>query len=288
MHGTSADRRVLFVGEVGQNHCGEITIAKDLINVAVDAGCDYVKFAKRTPEISVPKHMWEVPRETPWGLMPYIEYRQRLEFDQEQYDEIDKHCKEKGIKWFASSSDVPSLEFLEQYDPPFVKIPSAKMNDDKLLDAACKTKRIIIASTGMCSPQRILHAMEILKGAEVWLAQCTSCYPAPNDEINLWAMEWLRTLGAAKVGYSGHEIGLQITLAAVALGAEFVERHITLSHSMWGSDQAASIEPDGLRRLIRDIRVIEQAMGDGTKRKMPCEAEVIRRLRVDIVDRLAE
>lgn len=278
----------IVIAEIGQNHNGDLSIAKKLIDVAVNADCDYVKFAKRTPELSVPKHMWDTPRDTPWGTIPYIEYRKRLEFGHAEYDEIEAYCKTAGIAWFASSSDVPSLEFLEQYDPHFCKIPSAKMNDDALLAAARDTGRIVIASTGICSMQRILHAMEILTGAEVWLAQCTSAYPAPNDEINLRAMAELRERNPAKVGYSGHEIGLQITLAAVAMGAEFVERHITLARSMWGTDHAASIEPEGLRRLVKDIRVIESAMGDGEKKKMPCEEAALRKLRIEIVDCLLE
>lgn len=288
MPGTSVGSCIV-IAEIGQNHNGDLSIAKKLIDVAVDADCDYVKFAKRTPELSVPKHMWDTPRDTPWGTIPYIDYRKRIEFGREEYGEIEAYCKKAGIAWFASSSDIPSLEFLEKYDPPFCKIPSAKMNDDLLLIAARNTGRPIIASTGICSIQRILHAMDILAGAEVWLAQCTSAYPAPNDEINLLAMNELRAFGtAAKVGYSGHEIGLQITLAAVAMGAEFVERHITLARSMWGTDHAASVEPDGLRRLVKDIRVIEAAMGDGEKKKMPCEEAALRSLRVEIVDSLLE
>lgn len=288
MPGTSAGKCIV-IAEIGQNHNGDVEIAKKLIDVAVAAGCDYVKFAKRTPELSVPKHMWDVPRDTPWGVMPYIEYRKRLEFGGDEYDEIENYCWKVGARWFASSSDAMSLAFLERYNPPFCKIPSAKMNDDRLLGDAKASGRVVIASTGMCSTQRICHAMQIMTGAKVWLAQCTSAYPAPNDQINLRAMEELRKYeGVAKVGYSGHEIGLQITLAAVAMGAEFVERHITLSRAMWGSDHAASVEPDGLKRLVRDIRVVEVARGDGVKRVMPCEREVVRRLRCEVVDRLSE
>lgn len=286
MPGTSADRCIV-IAEVGQNHNGDVKIAKKLVDVAAGAGCDYVKFAKRAVEKSVPKHMWNVPRETPWGLIPYIEYRKKLEFGEAEYHAIDVHCRTVGIRWFASASDAESVEFLERFDPPFCKIPSAKMIDDKLLGAAKATGRPVIASTGMCSTQRILKSTEILRGCEYWLAQCTSCYPAPNDEINLRAMNELWIYGPAKVGYSGHEIGLQVTLAAVAMGAQFVERHITLARSMWGSDHAASVEPEGLRRLVRDIRVIEQAMGDGLKRIMPCERDSLRRLRGEELDRIS-
>jgi len=287
MSGMPVDECIV-IAEIGQNHNGDINIAKELISIAAEAKCDYVKFAKRTTELSVPKHMRDVQRETPWGIMSYMDYRNRLEFGQDEYEDIDDYCKKVGIPWFASASDEPSLQFLEQFDPPFCKIPSAKMHDDALLVAAAKTGRIVIASTGMCSVYRILHAIHCLGEAEYWLAQCTSCYPAPNNQINLNAMNTLWKYGPKRVGYSGHEIGLQISLAAVAMGASFIERHITLSHSMWGSDQAASIEPEGLRKLVRDIRVIESAMGDGVIRMFPCERETFSRLAGDVVERASE
>ena len=267
------------VGEIGLNHNGSVDIAKQLIDVAVSAGVDAVKFQKRTPEISTPPEMRDVRRETPWGEMSYLEYRHRIEFGLAEYEEIDRYCKEVGIAWFASPWDVPSVEFLERFGVPCYKVASASLTDLDLLRAPRDTGRPIIASTGMSTMSEVDGAVSLLGTERLVLMHTTSTYPCPPEEINLRGIHTLAERFGVPVGYSGHERGLQVSVAAVALGACAVERHITLDRTMWGSDQAASLEPEGLRRLIRDIRIVETALGDGVKRVFPGEQAPRRRLR---------
>ena len=268
-----------IIGEIGLNHNGDVALAKKLIDAAAVAGCDAVKFQKRTPEICVPKDQRDRPRETPWGIITYMEYRYKVEFGEEEYAAIDAHCKERGIHWFASCWDEPSVDFMEQFDPPAYKAASASLTDDGLLKKYRSTGRPLILSTGMSTTEEIAHAVEVLGTDDLILMHTTSTYPCKPEELNLRHMETLRNEYNAPVGYSGHEVGLQTTGAAVALGACSVERHITLDRTMWGSDHAASVEPHGLMRLVRDIRVIEAAMGDGRKVVYESEKPVRAKLR---------
>lgn len=273
------DQPTFIIAEIGMNHNGDLNIAKKLIDAAVLAGCDAVKFQKRTPEKCVPPDQRGVLRETPWGTMTYLEYRHRVEFGYDEYKEIDRYCKEKDVIWFASCWDQPSVDFIEQFNPPCYKIPSAVLTDISLLRYLRSLNRALILSTGMSTLEQIYQAVEILGTNNLLIAHCTSTYPCPPDELNLRMITTLRNKFPCLVGYSGHEVGLQTTYAAVVLGACFVERHITLDRAMWGSDQAASVEPWGLMRMVRDIRVIQDALCDGVKQVYESEFKVMKRLR---------
>lgn len=271
---------VYIVGEIGINHNGELENVFALIDAAADAGCDAVKFQKRTPEIAVPKDQWDIMRETPWGEMRYIDYKLRMEFDTGGYQAIDDYCKSKDVAWFASPWDNESVDFLEQYDVPAHKVASASLTDDELLTKLRDTGRTVILSTGMSTPRQIRHAVEVLGSDNIVLLHATSTYPAKNTELNLRMIQTLqREFPNVPIGYSGHETGLQTSVAAVSLGAVMVERHITLDRAMWGSDQAASVEPQGLQRLVRDIRAVQDALGDGVKHIYEGELSQIKKLR---------
>jgi N-acetylneuraminate synthase len=260
-------RPAYVIAEIGLNHNGDVDLAKRLIDVAADAGADAVKFQKRTPEIATPAHMRDIPRETPWGTMTYLEYRYRVEFDRDQYIEISDHAMLRGLEWFASPWDEPSVAFLEDLGVHAHKVASASLTDHGLLRALRDTGKTVILSTGMSTIEEIDDAIEVLGTDRLLLMHATSTYPMEPAEANLRMIPALRDrYPGVPVGYSGHERGLQISLAAVALGAVAVERHITLDRTMWGSDHAASLEPTGLQHLVRDIRVIESALGDGVKR----------------------
>lgn len=268
------------VAEVGINHNGDLDLVKKLIDAAMLAGCDAVKFQKRTPELCVPSDQKDVVRETPWGPMSYMEYRRRIELGEEAYSEIDRYCEEKGIGWFASCWDELSLEFIEQFNPICHKIASAFLTNDRFLRKVNSKGRPMILSTGMSTMKEIQHAVSLLDQDRLLIAHCTSSYPCKREELNLQMIKTLREEFDCPIGYSGHEVGLQTTYGAVVLGACFVERHITLDRAMWGSDQAASVEPWGFMRLVRDIRAIEAALGDGIKRVYESEKPQIQRLRV--------
>lgn len=270
---------VYIIAEIGINHNGDIEIAKQLMDVAVETGCDAVKFQKRTPEICVPEEQKSIPRETPWGSMTYFEYKKRIEFEQKEFEQIDAYAKKIGIDWFASPWDVPSVDFLEGFDVPCQKIASACLTDSELLTAINKTNTTTILSTGMSSMQEIDKAVSLLNDVPLAIAQATSTYPAEASELNLRAIQTFSEKYKVPVGYSGHERGLQVTIAAVALGATFVERHITLDRSMWGTDHSASLEPDGLKKLVRDIRIVELALGDGKKKVYDSEIPIRAKLR---------
>jgi Sialic acid synthase len=272
-------RSVFVIAEVGINHNGDLALAKQLIDAAHAAGCDAVKFQKRTPEICVPVSQRDLLRDTPWGTVTYLEYRSRLELGLAEYTAIHEHCRKLGILWFASCWDEPSVDFVEQFDPPCHKIASASLTNDALLGKVRSTGRPVILSTGMSSWDQIRHATSLLDKDRLLIAHSTSAYPCQPAELNLRMIQTLRREYSLPVGYSGHEVGLQTTCAAVVLGASFVERHITLDRAMWGSDHAASVEPHGFARLVRDIRVIESALGDGVKRIYPSEEKLLRRLR---------
>jgi len=267
-----------IVAEIGINHNGNIDIAKKLIDVAKIAGCDAVKFQKRSPELCVPPEQRNIMRETPWGVMSYFDYRIRTEFGQEEYSEIDNYCKIKNIDWFASCWDITSVDFIEQFNPVCYKIASASLTDDILLKHINNKKRPIILSTGMSTLEEIEHAISILNKNNLIICHTTSTYPCKPEELNLRMINSLKKYGCP-VGYSGHEVGLQTTYAALVLGACVIERHITLDRSMWGSDQAASVETSGFIRLVRDIRTIEAAMGSAIKKVYDSEIPIRKKLR---------
>lgn len=268
-----------IIAEVGINHNGSLEIAKKLIDAAVVCGCDAVKFQKRTIEVVYTPEELEKPRESSFGLTNG-DLKRGLEFGYEEYSEIDKYCKEKGIDWFASCWDEGSVDFMEQFNPVCYKIASASLIDDKLLRYHRKYDRPIMLSTGMSDINLIKHAVDILGKKDLVILHCTSTYPSDHTELNLSGINVLKdTFPEIPIGYSGHEIGLSTTIAAANIGACVIERHITLDRAMWGSDHAASIEPQGFMRMIRDIRVIEKSMGDGVIRVYKSEEPIIKKLR---------
>lgn len=272
--------KTYIIAEIGINHNGDINIAKKLIDIAAVAGCDAVKFQKRNPDVCVPEHQKNVMRDTPWGQMTYLEYKHRVEFGKEQYDEIDAYCKEKEIDWSASPWDLDSLDFLNGYDIPFIKIPSAMLTNDELLKESVKTGKKIILSVGMSTEKEIDHAVNILKGAkEFALLHCNSTYPAPIEELNLSAIQSLKQKYGCEVGYSGHEFRLGTSVASIYLGASIIERHITLDRTMWGTDHMSSVEPQGLIKLVKGVRELEQAYGDGVIRITDSQIPVRNKLR---------
>ncbi|MHB8798530.1 MAG: N-acetylneuraminate synthase family protein [Thermoanaerobaculia bacterium] len=271
---------VFVIAEIGINHNGSLDMAKEMIEGAARAGCDAVKLQKRTPELCVPRDQWHLERETPWGRMTYIDYRHKVEFGWCEYAEIDRFCREQGILWFASCWDEPSVAFIEQFDPPMYKAASASLTDHDLLRAMKATGKPLAISTGMSTMEEIESAVLAIGLGRLLVAHATSTYPCPAAELNLRMIDTLkRKYPIAPIGYSGHEPGLAPTLAAVALGACFVERHVTLDRALWGSDQAASVEMVGLERLVRDIRTVEQALGDGVKKVYASEMSARRKLR---------
>lgn len=270
---------VFIIAEIGINHNGDIDITKKLIDTAIFSGCDAVKFQKRTPEICVFDNQKNIKGETPWGVMTYIEYRKRTEFGETEYSVIDQYCKENNIIWFASCWDKPSVDFIEKFGPVCYKIASASLTDDELLKYIRDKDRPIIVSTGMSTMEQIQHAVSILNQDKLLLAHSTSSYPCKPEELNLKVIKALKRKFDVPIGYSGHEVGLPTTYAAASLGACFIERHITLDRAMWGSDQAASLEPSALIRMVKDIRMIEKALGDGIKRVYDSEKPLIKKLR---------
>ena len=270
---------VYIIAEIGINHNGSLEIAKQLIDAAVDCGCDAVKFQKRTVEIVYSPEELDRLRESPFGLTNG-DLKRGLEFGEEEYQEIDKYCRDKGIDWLASCWDEDSVDFIERFNPPAYKIASASLTDDNLLRHHRKYRRPIILSTGMSDMALIEHAVDVLGKEDLIILHCTSTYPSKNEELNLKAILTLKEkYPDIPIGYSGHEVGLATSLAAAALGACIIERHITLDRSMWGSDQAASVEPQGMKRLVRDIRSIEAAMGDGNIKIYETEKPIIKKLR---------
>ena len=270
---------VYVVAEIGINHNGDLDIARRLIDVAAEAGYQAVKIQKRTPEVCVPLEQQGQLRQTPWGEMTYLDYRHRVEFDRDDYAKIATYCAESWLDWFASPCDVPSVAFLEDLDVVAHKVASASLTDTDLLRAVRATGKPVLLSTGMSTLEQIDRAVETLGTDGLVLMHTTSTYPCPPEESNLRTIGTLRERYGVPVGYSGHEKGLQVSLAAVALGAVAVERHITLDRTMWGSDQAASLEPTGLQHLVRDVRILEAALGDGVKRVFPGELAPLSRLR---------
>jgi N-acetylneuraminate synthase len=267
------------IAEIGINHNGSVQIAKDLIRSSVEAGVDAVKFQKRTPEICVPDKQKSQMRDTPWGYISYLDYRYKVELTRQDYEEIDAYCKSLGVHWFASSWDIPSLAFMDSFNPPAHKVPSALLTDHELLRAIKDTGRPVILSTGMSTMEEIHEAVAILGEDNLLLCHTTSSYPCPPEELNLKMINTLKENFDCPIGYSGHEVGLVPSALAVALGACLVERHVTLDRAMWGSDQAASVEPQGVRTLVKYIRVTEKSLGDGNKQVYESEQSSLRKLR---------
>jgi len=274
-------KKTYIIAEIGINHNGSLDVAKKLIDISAAAGCDAVKFQKRNPDVCVPEHQKSVIRDTPWGKMTYLDYKYKVEFGKEEYDEIDRYCKEKNIAWSASPWDLDSLEFLNQYDIPFIKIPSAMITNIELLKASCETRKKIIISTGMSSLEEVHDAQRILSkySKEHAILHCNSTYPAPIEELNLSCIQTLKNKFNCEVGYSGHEFRLGTSVAAVYLGASIIERHVTLDRTMWGSDHMSSVEPQGLFKLVSGIRELEKAFGNGKIEVTESEKPVRNKLR---------
>ncbi|HYP91082.1 MAG TPA: N-acetylneuraminate synthase family protein [Polyangiaceae bacterium] len=274
------DQPVFVIAEVGINHNGSLELCEKLIEGAHRAGCDAVKFQKRTPELCVPLEQWQVMRDTPWGRMSYIDYKRKIEFGASEFEHVDRVCKRLGIPWFASCWDLPSIEAIERFAPPCYKAASASLTDHELLRAMKATGKPLIISTGMSSGDEIDAAISAVGHKHLLIAHSTSTYPCPVHELNLRMIRTLkREYPRCPIGYSGHETGLAPTWAAVALGATFVERHITLDRAMWGTDHAASVELSGLERLVGQIRDVERAVGDGIKRVYDSERPILQKLR---------
>jgi N-acetylneuraminate synthase len=268
-----------LVAEIGINHNGSLENAFKMIDIAKANEVDAVKFQKRTPELCVPAEQRNQMRETPWGYISYFDYRKKVEFGREEYDKINAYCREKGITWFASVWDEPSVDFLEKYSPVAYKIPSASLTDQALLMKLRTTSRPLILSTGMSSMEQIRRSVKLIGMDNLIITHTTSTYPCEPEELNLNMIGTLKKEFPCPIGYSGHEVGLIPSVVAVGLGACLVERHITLDRAMWGSDQAASVESGGVERLVKYIRVTEKALGDGVKKVYESEKPSLKKLR---------
>ena len=268
----------IIIAEIGINHNGDLDIAKKLIDVAALSGCDYVKFQKRNPEVCVPEKQKSKIKSTPWGQMTYLDYKFKLEFSKSEYDQIDKYCSEKNIKWFASIWDIDSANFMFEYTD-ISKIPSAHVKNDNLLTTARRLNNFLMLSTGMTEESDLDKAITIADPEVIF--HTNSTYPCPVEDLNLNYIKHLKNKYNKKIiGYSGHEYGLVSTFAAVALGAKYIERHITLDRTLWGSDQMASVEPSGIIKLVKGIRDIEKALGKNGPRKIyTSELEKLKALR---------
>ncbi|MBC8227831.1 MAG: N-acetylneuraminate synthase family protein [Gammaproteobacteria bacterium] len=272
---------VYLIAEIGINHNGDMSIAKKLIDASHACGWDCVKFQKRNPDVCVPEDQKLIKRDTPWGEMTYIDYKYKVEFEEKEYNEIDKYCKEKPILWTTSVWDLDSLAFMEQYDVPFLKIPSAHLTNLELIEETAKTGIPIIVSSGMSDWKMIENAIKVLEknNAEYSLLHCNSTYPAPHDELNLNVIVEMQKRYDCIIGYSGHEYDLTPSQVAVTLGARIIERHITINHNMWGTDQSASLEVNAMDLLNKRLVDIRSMMGVSEKFITESEKEVIKKLR---------
>ena len=276
----SEDKPVFFVAEIGINHNGSIEISKKIIDMACLTKCDAVKFQKRTPELCVPEIKKNEPKDTPCGRMTYLEYKKRMEFNREQYEIIDSYCRKKNIIWFASPWDLPSVDFLEEFNVPCYKIASAMLTHRKLLEKVRGTGKPIFLSTGMSTLSEVDKAVKLLDDSPLVIMHCNSSYPADDSELNLKVIEtYKKRYPNHIIGYSGHEKGYTASLIAALLGVKVIERHITLDRTMWGSDQAASLEFAGLRRLTRDLSLLPLWLGDGEKKVFKSEKIISEKLR---------
>lgn len=274
--------RPFLIAEIGINHNGDLQIAKRLIDAAFATGWSSVKFQKRTPELSVPEEQKSVMRDTPWGRMTYLDYKNHIEFGKEEYDYIDSYCKEKPIMWSASPWDEPSLDFLIQYDVPYIKIASATITNDELLIRAAKSGIPLLVSTGMSTLEEVDHAVDILEtygNGKYILMHTNSDYPTPVQDLNLKMIETLRERYSCLVGYSGHEQTVEPSVIAACVGAKVIERHVTVSPDMWGTDQKASLSIHAMNMLARRIEAIPIMMGDGSWHLSEGELKVRNKLR---------
>lgn len=260
-------KKIFIIGEIGINHNGDIKNAIKLIDVAKDSGFDAVKFQKRTPEITTPQAKKNLIKETPWGRISYLDYKKKIEFNKKEFDVIDKHCKKIKMTWFASAWDIDSAKFLEQYKLKYNKVASPILTNLKLLEFIAKQKKYTFISTGMCKIKDIDNAVNIFKkfNCKFGLMHCVSTYPAKEEDLNLSLINIYKKKYKVDIGYSGHEKSVSPGLMAACLGAQFIERHITLNRAMWGTDQAASLEISGMKILFETIRKFEICYGDGKK-----------------------
>ena len=263
-----------IIAEIGINHNGDVELAKKMITISAIAGCNFVKFQKRTPELCIPENQKSLIRDTPWGKISYIDYKKKIEFEKKEYEQIARHAEQEKINWFASVWDEPSVDFCSNYSG-IAKIPSALINDLSLISYARKKFDILLMSTGMSTEEEIENAINACKPNVIF--HTNSTYPSPINELNLSYITWLKQkYKEAEIGYSGHEFGLITTFAAVAMGANWIERHVTLDREMWGSDQKSSVEPTGLIKLVKGIRDIESSMGNFGPRKL-LNSELLKR-----------
>jgi len=260
-------KKPLLVAEIGINHNGSLNIAKKMIDLAKKYEFDLVKFQKRSPEISTPELQKNIMRETPWGLISYINYKKKIEFGLREYKEIDNYCKRINIGWFASAFDIESQKFMKKFNTKYNKIASAMITNKKFIEFVSKEKKTTFISTGMCEMKDIIYAVNIFKKNKCpfILMHCVSTYPCKDENLNLAMISELKKKFACKIGYSGHEATTSPSLVAWMLGAEAIERHITLDRSMWGTDQAASLSEDGIRMLTGLIKKTPTLMGKGEK-----------------------
>lgn len=276
-------KKVYFIAEIGINHNGDVNIAKKLIDASFAIGWDCVKFQKRNPDVSVPDHQKNVIRDTPWGSMTYLEYKKKIEFNLEQYREIDNYCNTKNpkIDWSLSVWDIDSANFSKEFDLPFIKIPSAHLNNIPLLDYLTNINKPILLSTGMSTLDEIDESVNLFESKKVdyALMHCNSSYPTPMDELNLSLIPFLKNRYNCIVGYSGHEYNLEPTIVAITLGAQIVERHITLDHNMWGTDHSSSLEIDGMDKLFNRAKDIKRMIGKPDKKVTKSEVEIRKKLR---------
>lgn len=270
-----------LIAEIGINHNGDLGIAKKLIDSAFACSWNCVKFQKKDPNVCVPENQKNIIKDTPWGRMTYLEYKHKLELGDKEYDYVERYCAEKPISWAASVWDLKSLRFIRDHDVVFIKIPSAKITDIELVEDSAKSKLPIILSTGMSTFKEIDHAVDIMRKhtSNFALMHTNSSYPAKVEDLNLSCINTLKERYDCVVGYSGHEYGLEPTACAVVLGALIIERHITLDHNMWGTDQQASVEPMGMDMLYKRVRDIKKSLGDGVKKVTESEIAVRSKLR---------
>jgi N-acetylneuraminate synthase len=274
-------KEIILIAEIGINHNGDIKLAKKLMKLAKDSGCDFVKFQKRTPDITTPESKKEIIRETPWGQMTYLQYKKKIEFGLKEYEAIDKYSKKIGINWFASAWDIQSLNFLKQFKKKYNKVASAMITNLNFLNEVAKQKKTTFISTGMCVEKDIANAVRIFKKnkCKYILMHSVSSYPANENELNLSYIQVLKKKYKCEVGYSGHESTVSPSLGACYFGADYIERHITLNRAMWGTDQAASLSPDGLKSLCTMVKKINKIKGDGKKKYLQQEKAKSKELR---------
>jgi len=270
-----------FIGEIGINHNGDIQIAKRLIDGAFACQWDCVKFQKRNPDVCVPEHQKSVMRDTPWGRMSYLEYKYKVEFGKNEYDLINDYSKQKPIDWATSVWDLDSLEFMQQYDVPFFKIPSALITDNELVSETAKTQIPMIISTGMSTIEEVDNTVNLImkEGVNPVIMHCNSSYPTPKNELNLRVIETFKNRYNSVIGYSGHEEDLEATVIAVSMGAMVIERHITLDHNMWGTDQKSSLEIMGMDKLLKRCNEVQNMLGSFEKVVTNSEIPIRKKLR---------